>query len=48
MWRSALVPKMGSPYGRFDRALLFIGAVIAAWLAIVALGRGFGLFHHLF
>jgi hypothetical protein len=36
------------PRRRFDRSLCFIGAVITAWLAIVALGRGFGLFHYLF
>jgi hypothetical protein len=48
LWRSALVPKNGEPRGRFDRAIRFIGAVITSWLAVVALGRGLGLFHYLF
>jgi hypothetical protein len=48
LWRSALLPRNGEPRGTFDRALRFIGAVITSWLAIVALGRGFGLFHYLF
>lgn len=47
LWRSALVPKDAQPKGKFDRSLRLLGAVITAWLALVAMGRGLGLFRYL-
>jgi hypothetical protein len=44
LWRSALAERRS----KADRVLRVIGALITLWLAVVAIGRGFGLFHYLF
>lgn len=48
LWRTALIRRDGERRGRTDTALRFVGALIALWLAVVAVGRGFGLFNYLF
>jgi len=48
LWRSALFPNSGRPLGKTDRVLRVVGALITLWLAVVAIGRGFGLFQYLF
>lgn len=48
LWRTALSRKDGERRGRTDTALRFLGTLITLWLAVVAIGRGFGLFNYLF
>lgn len=44
LWRSVLAGSRSQT----DKVLRVIGALITLWLAVVAIGRGFGLFHYLF
>lgn len=44
LWRSALAGSRS----KTDRVLRVIGALITLWLAVVAIGRGFGYFQYLF
>jgi hypothetical protein len=46
LWRTALVPRNAEQRQSFNRSLRFLGALITLWLAIVALGRSFGLFRY--
>jgi hypothetical protein len=48
LWRSALAPVNTEPRGKLDRALRVVGAIITSWLAVVAIGRGLGLFRYFF
>lgn len=48
LWRTALFPRYGRPLGKADRVLRVVGALITLWLAVLAIGRGFGLFQYLF
>ena len=44
LWWSALAERRS----KTDRVLRVIGALISLWLAVVAIGRGFGFFQYLF
>ena len=44
LWRSVLAERRS----KTDRVLRVIGALITLWLAVVAIGRGFGFFQYLF
>jgi len=43
LWRTALAPRSSDPRGTFDRFIRALGGVITLWLALVALGRYWGL-----
>ena len=47
LWRTSLFPGNEERRGKLDRFIRFFGA-ITTWLAVVAFGRGFGLFRYVF